>query len=306
MKDFFISYNDTDRHWAEWIAWQLEAEGSTTILQAWDFPVGGNFVLEMDRGVQEAERALVVLSPAFLAASFTAPEWAAFWARDPKSAGRRVLPVRVLDCKIQGLLASILYIDLVGRDEEEARAALLSGIRDGRAKPAVAPSFPGARAGEAPKFPGAIPQRRPELSAELRKALESQLPTVREGAVRELAPFLRGSDSGLAEAARQALEKAREDDSRRVAAAAAEILTDAPAASSAHLFWIWGSLAIVAAVIAMSFFLGRNGRPPRKGAGHFTRSRTHVGPVAELRVPPLHYWPSDRNCSIVLPTAVPS
>ena len=37
MKDFFISYNSADKGWAEWIAWQLEEAGYTTILQAWDF-----------------------------------------------------------------------------------------------------------------------------------------------------------------------------------------------------------------------------------------------------------------------------
>ena len=35
--DFFISYTSADRAWAEWIAWQLEAAGFTTLLQAWDF-----------------------------------------------------------------------------------------------------------------------------------------------------------------------------------------------------------------------------------------------------------------------------
>ena len=25
--DFFVSYTSADRSWAEWIAWQLEAEG---------------------------------------------------------------------------------------------------------------------------------------------------------------------------------------------------------------------------------------------------------------------------------------
>jgi hypothetical protein len=36
-RDFFISYTAADQAWAEWIAWQLEAEGYTTVLQAWDF-----------------------------------------------------------------------------------------------------------------------------------------------------------------------------------------------------------------------------------------------------------------------------
>jgi TIR domain len=29
--DFFVSYTSADRAWAEWIAWQLEAEGSQTV-----------------------------------------------------------------------------------------------------------------------------------------------------------------------------------------------------------------------------------------------------------------------------------
>ena len=32
-----ISYTQVDHTWAEWIAWQLEAAGYTTVIQAWDF-----------------------------------------------------------------------------------------------------------------------------------------------------------------------------------------------------------------------------------------------------------------------------
>jgi hypothetical protein len=46
MKDFFISYNSTDRTWAEWIAWQLEEAEYTTVLQAWDFRPDSDFVFE--------------------------------------------------------------------------------------------------------------------------------------------------------------------------------------------------------------------------------------------------------------------
>ena len=41
--DFFISYTAADRPWAEWIAWQLEVAGFTTLLQAWDFRPGTDF-----------------------------------------------------------------------------------------------------------------------------------------------------------------------------------------------------------------------------------------------------------------------
>ena len=43
-KDFFISYSGDDKTWAEWIAWQLDEAGYTTVLQAWDFRPGSNFL----------------------------------------------------------------------------------------------------------------------------------------------------------------------------------------------------------------------------------------------------------------------
>lgn len=81
MKDFFISYNRADRHWAEWIAWQLEENGFTVILQAWDFRPGGNFVVDMQKATQDATRTMPcchwIIWP-----RFTQPEWAAAFARD--------------------------------------------------------------------------------------------------------------------------------------------------------------------------------------------------------------------------------
>ena len=55
-KDFFISYNKADREWAEWIAWQLEEAGYTTVIQSWDFSPGRNFILEMDKATKAAKR----------------------------------------------------------------------------------------------------------------------------------------------------------------------------------------------------------------------------------------------------------
>jgi hypothetical protein len=43
--DFFVSYSTADRAAAEWIAWQLEAEGYKVIVQAWDFTLGHDWAL---------------------------------------------------------------------------------------------------------------------------------------------------------------------------------------------------------------------------------------------------------------------
>ena len=134
---FFISYNKADRSWAEWIAWKLDDAGYSTILQAWDFQPGSNFILEMQRAATEAERTIAVLSPDFLTAPFTQPEWAAAFAQDPTGKNRTLIPVRVRECKTEGLLPQIIYIDLVGLPESEAADRLLSGVSEERAKPAT-------------------------------------------------------------------------------------------------------------------------------------------------------------------------
>ncbi len=160
-KDFFISYNKADRAWAEWIAWQLEEKGKYTVtIQAWDFGPACNFVLEMDRAIQECERVLAVLSPDYLTSLFTKPEWAAYFAQDPTSERRWIVTVRVRECELKGLLAPIVYTDLIGKEEEAAKRELLHGVKLGRRKPDEKPTFPGRpprAVATQPRFPGALP-----------------------------------------------------------------------------------------------------------------------------------------------------
>ncbi len=159
----FVSYNRADRAWAEWIGWQLESAGQEVVIQAWDFRPGSNFVLEMNKAAAETDRTVAVLSQSYLDAEYTHPEWAAAFARDPQGNDRRLVPVRVAPCKLTGLLAQIVYIDLVDEDDEDsAREKLLEGILGGRGKPGRSPSFLGQQQSR-PAFPGRrwnVPYRR--------------------------------------------------------------------------------------------------------------------------------------------------
>jgi hypothetical protein len=145
VKDFFVSYNRADKQWAEWIAWTLEEAGMTVVIQAWDFRPGGNFVLDMQRAAVECKRTIAVLSETYLKSAFTQPEWAAAFVGDPQSIDRKLLPVKVKDCKPEGLLAPIVYVDLVGRSAAEAKQLLLDALPE-RAKPETSPDFPGTEA----------------------------------------------------------------------------------------------------------------------------------------------------------------
>src|SRR5439155_14243054 len=103
------SYRTIDQSWAEWIAWALEEAGYMTIIQAWDFRPGSNFALEMDQAAKEARRTVAVLSPDYLDSLYAQPEWAAAFAQDPTGAKHTLVPVRVRECDLKGLLSQVVY-----------------------------------------------------------------------------------------------------------------------------------------------------------------------------------------------------
>jgi hypothetical protein len=114
----------------------------------------------MQRAAAEAARTIAVLSPDYLASRFTQPEWAAAFAQDPTGEKGTLLPVRVQECDLKGLLPQIVYVDLVGLEEAAAKESLLAGVLRGRAKPTAPPGFPGAgqrSVAERPRFPEVRP-----------------------------------------------------------------------------------------------------------------------------------------------------
>jgi hypothetical protein len=152
---FFVSYTKPDEAWAEWISWALEEVGFSTTVQAWDFGPGGNFVLEMQQAASEAKRTLAVLSPDYLKSRFAASEWAAAFAADPDGLKKRLVPIRVRACRLDGLWKALVHIDLVGLDEPTAQERILAGVRGQRGKPQRRPQFPGTMMRqERPQFPG--------------------------------------------------------------------------------------------------------------------------------------------------------
>ena len=171
--DYFISYAQADREFAEWIAWHLEEAGYRVLIPSWDMVPGANLLAEIPEGLQRSDRTIAVLSDAYVRSTYSSAEWHAVIAADPSGTQRRLLPVRIADCARPGLLGNLRGIDLFGIPEDEARRRLLgmvAGARTGRAKPDSAPSFPGAGPGRAPVFP-------PEATAQVWEVAEVFQPT---------------------------------------------------------------------------------------------------------------------------------
>ncbi|MEW2138821.1 TIR domain-containing protein [Streptomyces sp. NPDC005409] len=166
--DFFISYSPADEPWAAWIAWTLEEAGYRTVVQAWDFVPGTNFIDFMDRGVSESVAVIAVLSRHYERSTYGRMEWQAALRASPESPERRLLTVRVDEIPIEGLLATITYVDLVGvADTDAARSLLLTRVGqavDGHARPGRRPGFPGSASGS-PRHPEQPHPGRPQPSA---------------------------------------------------------------------------------------------------------------------------------------------
>src|SRR5260370_10782555 len=164
--DFFISYTQTDRNWAEWVAWTLEEAGHQVLIETWDFVPGSNWQVGMQQAVARSERTIALLSPAYLRSVFGQQEWQSAQAADPRGFARKLVPIRLAECERPGLLARVRSFDLFDLDEAAARKRLLDQIGillAGRAKPVRAPDFPGpaassvARSAARPPATGALP-----------------------------------------------------------------------------------------------------------------------------------------------------
>src|SRR6266700_500570 len=106
-KDFFISYVEADRSWAEWIAWHLEAVEHTCIVGAWDFRPGTSSTLNVDRALKQANKVIIILSPEYLNDDSVQAEWATAFRQDPTGGLGILLPVYIRECQPGGLLGGV-------------------------------------------------------------------------------------------------------------------------------------------------------------------------------------------------------
>ncbi len=166
-KDFFISYTQADRRWAEWVAWELQEAGYACIYQAKDFAPSQSFMQRMRQALSEARHVVAILSDDYLSSEFAGAELDAALAADPRGLRAKLIPVRIAECTPDDLLRTRIYIDLVGKDQKLARHDLLSGIEAVRATMSLVGAL---RFRDAPFYPGADKATAPVRTATVRRA----------------------------------------------------------------------------------------------------------------------------------------
>ena len=167
--DFFVSHAGGDRAWAEWVAWQLTEAGYRVELDVWDWAAGQNFVTAMSNALDRCDRVVALFSAAYFDRSrYTTEEWSASVLHVPGVEAARLVPVRIEDvpsAEVPTVLRPLVYRDLFGLGEDQARRVLLEAVQ-GPVRPGSKPVFPGrgtpgglSRLGASgPRLPGSVPQ----------------------------------------------------------------------------------------------------------------------------------------------------
>jgi len=79
--NFYISYSQVDKQWAEWISSFLEQEGYSTFWRNRDLKVGDNFVSIIQEYMEKADKLITVFSPSYFSSTFCQAEVSAMLAK---------------------------------------------------------------------------------------------------------------------------------------------------------------------------------------------------------------------------------
>lgn len=144
-KDFFISYDSSDKKWAIWIAWILEEEGYSVTIREWDALPGDHDTQYLQRATS-CSRTISILSDAYLRSKYSEIEWISAFKDDPSGKERKLLLIQVGECSLESHvpLGNIIPVDLTNVAEGEALHILKNMLKK-RARPLEKPDYPSSQ-----------------------------------------------------------------------------------------------------------------------------------------------------------------
>ena len=127
-KDFFVSYNKTDKKWAKWVAGTLEERGYSVYLQAWDIAAGDDFIEKMNLFLENSSNYIAILSNDFWKSKYCSKEFTTAFNSHLKKEIDKFLSIRVDETALPALYSTTVYIDLFDIDEEQAVKKLMDAV----------------------------------------------------------------------------------------------------------------------------------------------------------------------------------
>lgn len=124
----FLSYTSVDLQWALWADGFLSEEGFTVRTQAWESTPGKNLVQWINDMLREADKVLALYSRAYFNSRWCTAEWTSALAQN------KLLPARIEPVNPPEILQQIIWVDLFGLRESEAKDAIrrLVGLQPSR------------------------------------------------------------------------------------------------------------------------------------------------------------------------------
>jgi hypothetical protein len=156
-KDIYLCHNGADKPWVEMLAERIEAQPYCdrylgVVLDKWDFPKGGNIVLDIERFIDAARFVGIVVSRAMLSAEWpTLERTIAVWS-DPSGARGRVITLLRGNVTLPATLRMRNWIDFRDDSKFEQSFAELIRLLRGEATPRSKGSFLPIVAQSAPPY----------------------------------------------------------------------------------------------------------------------------------------------------------
>ena len=116
--DIFISYARADFKWVQQLAWRLRSSNLSVWLDAWQIRPGDTIATKINEGLTESATAIVICSRASMASGWVEQEMAAVFQaalRFPEQ-GKRLIPVKIEDCRLPPLTDALRTIDFTDID----------------------------------------------------------------------------------------------------------------------------------------------------------------------------------------------
>jgi len=136
--DYFISRRGGSAAIAQEVADVLMSAGYTVYVQDYDIPPGANFIAAIHDALKRGRHLVVLLTKDYDASAYTLMELTNFLAAAARSAeDRRIVVLRIEDCNPEGVLAGMVFGDLVGVDDPAERRRRILAAAEGRSSAAL-------------------------------------------------------------------------------------------------------------------------------------------------------------------------